>query len=228
MSSKHYIDTPDTPMRLHASTVHIWRADLDAIGARFEHLLDERERERRARIVREPARRRWMAARGLLRALLGVYLEEQPSLLRFTYEAHGKPILDLPHGERLHFNLSHSGALAIYAFTEMCAVGVDVELLAQRHGADTYPGNFLRAWVKREAEGKRLGMGVRNTPGRASAAGHRSWIAEFDLGAEAVGAVALASPPVDFRVYPIDFRVSGSILPASEEATRKDEPKVFE
>jgi 4'-phosphopantetheinyl transferase len=240
-------------MRLHAGAVHIWRADLDAVGPQIEGLLDERERERAARIVREPVRQRWMSARSVLRALLGAYMDEHPSALRFAQETRGKPMLDLPGGGRLRFNLSHSGGLAVYALTEMCAVGVDVELVARRMGAVGRPDevalaqrvlggataerlrkleprarrpDFLRAWVRHEAEGKRLGVGVRNTPMQARAIGSRPWITELDLGRNAVGAVALARAPVDFQVYAIDFRASGSILPVGANTTSKDEPSV--
>jgi 4'-phosphopantetheinyl transferase len=263
MRSKHYIDAH---MRLHAGAVHIWAADLDAVDTQIERLLDEQERERGARIVREPVRQRWMAARGVLRVLLGNYLHEHPSALRFAREARGKPMLDLPGGGRLRFNLSHSGGLAVYALTEMCAVGVDVELVDRRMGAVGRPDevalaqrvlgsataerlrkldpqphrqDFLRAWVRHEAEGKRLGVGarheaegrrlgvgVRNSPVQARMRGSRPWIAELDLGRDAVGAVALAVAPVDFQVYAIDFRACGSILPVSTIMTHHDEPNV--
>ncbi len=238
---------------LDADAVHIWRVDLDAVEPRFGELLDQHERARAERIVRQPARRRWIAARGVLRALLGGYLEQDPSALPLTREERGKPVLDPSGGSGLHFNLSHSGPLAVYALTEMCAVGVDVELVARRMGAAGRPDevalaqrvlggataerlrkleprarrlDFLRAWVRHEAEGKRLGVGVGNTPMQARARSSRPWIAELDLGRDAVGAVALATAPVDFQVYAIDFRAGGSILPACANTTYEDEPNV--
>jgi 4'-phosphopantetheinyl transferase len=121
-------------MRLHAGALHIWRADLDVAGRQIERLLDEPERERAARIVREPARRRWMAARGVLRMLLGAYVGMEPSALRFAWGPSGKPKLALPEASRLRFSLSHSGGLAVYALSEIGAVGVDVELVHRRFG----------------------------------------------------------------------------------------------
>lgn len=221
MRPKHYIDAH---MRLPAGAVHIWAADLDAVGVNVEPLLDAQERARAARIVREPVRRRWMAARGVLRVLLGAYVDGDPGALRFAHEARGKPMLDIPGG-RLHFNLSHSGGLAVYALTEMCAVGVDVELLA-RPSARSRRRDFLSAWVRDEAEGKRLGVGVGNTPAPARAGARRPYISELDLGCGAVGAVALARAPVDFQVYAIDFRASGSILSSKRTMTLGDEPNV--
>lgn len=246
-------------MRLHAGALHIWRANLDAVGDEVELVLDERERERAERIVREPARRRWVAARGVLRTLLGAYLDERPSALRFAYEARGKPMLGLPSpagaptlpspagaptldrpagtptpdsraGGRLRFNLAHSGGLAIYALTELCSVGVDVELVARHPRARVHGREFLRAWVRHEAEGKRLGVGVGvgvgDTPERTRARTSRPWMAELDLGDSAVGAVALAVAPVDSQVYELGLGACGSILPANTTATRENEASV--
>ncbi len=246
---KHYIDRP---MRLHAGALHIWRADLDAVGPQVERLLDEAERERAARIVREPAKRRWTAARGVLRMLLGAYVRVEPSALRFALGAYGKPRLAFPEARRLRFSLSHSGGLAVYALTEIGAVGVDVELVSRRArdgrraretalarrvlgcvttermgGIDVQTGQreLLRAWVRHEAEGKRLGVGAMCASGRP-AGSSPPWTVELELGEEAVGAVALADAPVDFRVNEVDFR-AGRIYPASRHDTPfEPEPNV--
>jgi 4'-phosphopantetheinyl transferase len=189
------------------------------MGSQLAGLLDESERERAARIVREPVRRRWRAGRGVLRILLGAYTGEHPSAVRFAQEPRGKPILDLPGARALRFNMSHSGALAVYALTEMCDVGVDVELVARECSARAYSRDFLRAWVKREAMGKRIGVGAGNTTEPAESHRTEPWIAELDLGSGAVGAVALNLAPVDFRVYALDFLAAGSILPSGRSAT---------
>ena len=187
-------------MELHAGAVHVWRVDLDGVPRELERLLDSGERERAQRIVREPARGRWIAARGTLRALLGAYLGERPDHVRIETEEHGKPVLVSPRdGARLHFNLSHSGALAVYALTELCPVGVDVELMArhparmQKHGPER-----LRTWVRYEAEAKRTGMGIAG--GALRAAETAGWIVELDGGPGAIAAMALARKP-DEIVY---------------------------
>lgn len=213
MVSKHYIDAH---MRLDTGAVHIWRADLDVVGVgdRLDRLLPAQELARAQRISSERGRRRWMAAHGVLRALLGDYLDEDPSMLRFAVEGRGKPVL-APHAKaQLHFNLSHSGGLALYAVTEMCEVGVDVETrerpldepaLAERiFGAaeverlrtldpQSRRVEFLRAWVRHEAEAKRTGAGI--AADGAQSVGEIPWIAELDAGPGAFAAVALARAP---------------------------------
>jgi 4'-phosphopantetheinyl transferase len=125
--------------------VDVWRADLAAASDELGELLCAEERERAARIVRERDRVLWARSRGVLRALLGRYLDRDPRALRFAVGAHGKPMLQIPGGTPtsgptpagtlktdgvadLRFNMSHSGELALYAVTAKHAVGIDVEV----------------------------------------------------------------------------------------------------
>ena len=67
---------------------------------------------------------RWIAARVLLRRVLGSCLGVAPARLKFSYSSHGKPLLaDNP----LRFNLSHSGDLAVCAIAERSEIGIDIE-----------------------------------------------------------------------------------------------------
>ncbi len=86
--------------RACAGVVEVWRADLTAASDELQELLCSEETERAQRIVRAGARTLWARSRGLLRALLGRYLERDPRQLRFEVGAHGKPKLahDEPSG----------------------------------------------------------------------------------------------------------------------------------
>jgi 4'-phosphopantetheinyl transferase len=67
-------------------------------------------------------------ARGLLRKILGIYLNTKPDRLRFSYGKHGKPSIISGSGkEKLKFNLAHSDGLALYAFTCGRHIGIDIE-----------------------------------------------------------------------------------------------------
>lgn len=135
--------TPGPPQpRLETGLLDVWRADLTAVGDELSQTLSSDERERAERMLSEHNRSLWMRSRGVLRALLGRYLDEDPGTLRFSTGAHGKPALleatpagSMPGSGRkprptvpLQFNLSHSGDLAVYAFAAGPAVGIDVEL----------------------------------------------------------------------------------------------------
>jgi len=116
---------------MEAGQLHVWRALLDLSDRQRDGLaglLSAAEAARAERFHFERDRRRFIAARGILRRLLGHYLNRPPEALRFEYSARGKPRLASNEGgDQLCFNLSHSGPLALYAFTRARAVGIDVE-----------------------------------------------------------------------------------------------------
>lgn len=131
----------------------------------------------------EPDRLRYCISRGLLRVLLGHYLQQPPSALRFTYGPQGKPALAPPSGSRpMYFNVSHSDQLALFTFcTSESAIGVDVERIrelpdclgiarrffsAQEYRAlvelrpEDQPQGFFNCWTRKEAYVKAIGKGL--------------------------------------------------------------------
>jgi 4'-phosphopantetheinyl transferase len=81
------------PVRLEQGVVDVWRVDLATVGAEAMQLLSAAERGRAAGMVDVGRRALWMRARGVLRALLGAYLERPPDQLEFVLGPHGKPAL---------------------------------------------------------------------------------------------------------------------------------------
>jgi 4'-phosphopantetheinyl transferase len=132
---------------LQRSAVHVWKAALDiadteVTGAR--KLLTAEETARADRFRFEKDRSAFIAARGILRTLLGRYLGLRPGDLRFVYGRHGKPELSNTQGAPLiRFNLSHSHGLALFAFAPGFEVGVDIEYLRQETPADAIAGRFF-------------------------------------------------------------------------------------
>jgi 4'-phosphopantetheinyl transferase len=116
---------------LHSDEVHVWRADLD-VGAdvlqRLQGTLSADEQARAERFYFPVDRARYLAGRGILRALLARYLGNPACDLRFCYGARGKPALAPGNAtEDLRFNLSHSQGLALFAFALRREVGIDLE-----------------------------------------------------------------------------------------------------
>ncbi|MCH7915505.1 MAG: 4'-phosphopantetheinyl transferase superfamily protein [Deltaproteobacteria bacterium] len=111
--------------------VHLWLARLDLELPRAGSLwgtLSKDERTMAGRFYFRKDRERFIATRGLLRAILGRYLGQEPASLRFRYGPHGKPYLALGGDVLdLRFNLSHSQNLALYAVALGREVGVDLE-----------------------------------------------------------------------------------------------------
>lgn len=165
--------------------VHVWQASLAqpaAVLQRLRATLAPEERVRAERMVSEPRRLQFVVARGVLRDILGRYLDVEPGSVVLDYEEHGKPRLSGALAESaIAFSLSHAGNLALYAFTRGRAVGIDVEPVcravrnadgvARRFfsareyatfrglGEEEKPLAFLRCWTRKEAFVKATGAG---------------------------------------------------------------------
>jgi 4'-phosphopantetheinyl transferase len=115
---------------LGTNEIHIWCASLNQPVLRFQWLLSIDERMRAERFHFETDRKRFIVRRGILRMILGHYLDIEPSRLQFCYGENGKPALaDIFGKGTVQFNLSHSEGVALYAFTRDREIGVDIELI---------------------------------------------------------------------------------------------------
>jgi 4'-phosphopantetheinyl transferase len=165
--------------------IHVWHAALDReekVLGRLESRLSPDEKARADRFHFVNDRNRFVAARGLLRELLGKYLLQAPAGLEFSYGEHGKPSLsggDASSG--LCFNLSHSAGLVVYAIAKERNLGIDVEHIRPESAGDdiakryfsarevsdlqTLPPEakvegFFHCWTRKEAYLKATGMGL--------------------------------------------------------------------
>ena len=87
---------PPTAWPLAATDVHVWAVPLDSAPPALPQLaatLASEERQRAARFRFPRDRDRFIAGRGLLRAILGRYLDLDPAEVEFAYGPHGKPFL---------------------------------------------------------------------------------------------------------------------------------------
>jgi len=165
--------------------IHVWQAGLDReekFLCQLEATLSLEEKARADRFHFANDRNRFVAARGLLRELLGKYLQLAPAALEFSYEQHGKPALaEREASSGLCFNLSHSAGLAVYAIAKQRNLGIDVEHVRPESAGDdiaqryfsarevsdlrTLPPEervaaFFRCWTRKEAYLKATGMGL--------------------------------------------------------------------
>ena len=122
---------PSESASLAHDEVHVWVASLDVGSARIENLertLTEDECKRAERFNFEKDRRHYIVARARLRAILARYLHIEPDEIRFCYSRNGKPLLaDESRSHEVHFNVSHSHGMALYAITRGREIGVDLE-----------------------------------------------------------------------------------------------------
>jgi 4'-phosphopantetheinyl transferase len=170
---------------LSENDVHVWGADLDLPASRIQQLvqtLSPDEQLRAERFYFERDRKHFIAGRGLLRTILGRYLDLEPNQLQFSYGSRGKPALvNTGTGGTHCFNLSHSNGLALYAVTRNCNLGIDleyirpmpkVEQLAKRFFSpgeyavisslppDQQQEAFFKGWTCKEAYLKATGEGL--------------------------------------------------------------------
>jgi 4'-phosphopantetheinyl transferase len=170
---------------LSGDEVQVWRASLERDVRTLDDLREALSPDERARADRfhfERDRRHYVAARGVLRLLLGRHLSLPPAEVRFCYNAHGKPRLAEGCGSAdVRFNVSHSHGLALFALSRGREVGVDVEReraelageqLAERFFAPaevavlrSLPGwqrreAFFACWTRKEAYIKAVGKGL--------------------------------------------------------------------
>lgn len=168
-----------------ADSVHIWIARLDIPSVQIQDLrniLSKDELDRAKRFSVEQHRTHFIAGRGFLRLILSRYLEISPDLIRFRYTSFGKPILDIqPEEKTLHFNLSHSNGIALYAFSKGSKIGIDIEYLQhqiafKQLSEQFFAPNeikvlrvlsdakqrmmFFQLWTRKEAYIKAIGQGL--------------------------------------------------------------------
>jgi 4'-phosphopantetheinyl transferase len=120
---------PHDNMTISTRDVHVWRASLTVSETRladFHAILADDERNRAARFRNPQHGAHYTVGRGVLRMLLGRYLNRQPQDICFSYSDYGKPSLK-DATATLRFNLSHSQELALYAFTQRREIGIDIE-----------------------------------------------------------------------------------------------------
>lgn len=170
------------------AAVQVWLIGTDLPEwalAGLEPLLDDRERERAAALRAPAARRRFVAAHGAVRMIIGERLGLSPARLAWRRGPHGKPELAGP-GEGLRVSVSRSGAYAALALARR-RVGVDIQeapagadvlrvaarfypppeaaLVAGAGGPADQIARFAQLWARKEAcvkvDGGLLAAGLR-------------------------------------------------------------------
>jgi len=175
--------TAPVPPRLNAGEIHVWKASLDATSSTDDLgslSPDEVERAARYRFARD--RGRFVAGRTLLRTIVAGYLGRRPADLVFEYDKHGKPRLIQRADETpLHFNVTHSDSIALYAVAKDGEVGIDMERVREipewksiaggcftahecarlrRLSVERRQKEFFHAWTCEEAFLKASGQGL--------------------------------------------------------------------
>jgi len=184
--------------------VDVWLLNLDALGegelACAWCVLDDSERARATRLLRDDDRRTFVTAHGLLRLSLARVAEAPPERVGFELDSDGKPRLaDANGASDVDFNLSHCRGLVACAIGHDTELGADVEwcgrrtslafllrLLSpeEREAVERLPDPAARrraaleAWTMKEALLKGRGNGL---PAASSPSALRSISFDLDL-----------------------------------------------
>jgi 4'-phosphopantetheinyl transferase len=199
---------PDISTLPEEGALHLWSAFI--LSAQNEEgspcdrflglMLNAEEKERAHRYQVRLAREQFVATRALLRILLSQYLQKDPRKIKFCYSAHGKPELSMP-SSRLHFNISHSKGVVLFAVSQGQPVGVDLEridpatkvaaiarrIFSAQEQAEInrlppleQQAKFFQIWTRKEALiklfGDRLFPGLKTYEVSAEGASGGSWI----------------------------------------------------
>ncbi|MBN2258036.1 MAG: 4'-phosphopantetheinyl transferase superfamily protein [Anaerolineaceae bacterium] len=165
--------------------IDVWIIKLDPVTHPLTEslgYLSEMEKARVGHFRSNQDKHRYAAAHAGLRKILAGYLQVKPDSIQFMINAYGKPsLINVQNPDRLQFNLSHSGGLALAAISYIQPVGVDVEWIkpltghlkiAERHfssdeitalhhlpQSDSMKA-FIQLWSGKEALIKARGCGL--------------------------------------------------------------------
>jgi len=169
---------------LEPSEVHVWSANLERLNVLRDQvwqILSIDERMRYSQYRNHSQAIRFMIGRGLLRNIVGLYTDTEPSNVGFTYEAFGKPLLARQDQSCFNFSVSHSGEIVVFAIALNRQVGIDIEQVrpfneienlmafisndAEMDMFNALPANlhmkaFYNCWTRKEACLKAIGIGL--------------------------------------------------------------------
>jgi 4'-phosphopantetheinyl transferase len=176
---------PSGRWQLNEANVHVWASRLNKPVDRISNLertLSPDERARATRFHFDRDRNRFIVGRGLLRTIVGSYLDADPAQLRFAYSPRGKPHLTgASRPPKLNFNIAHSNDLILIALTRVDTIGIDVEWIDYALDFENIAGYFFTAheretllalpkglrrlafynlWTRKEAYLKATGVGL--------------------------------------------------------------------
>lgn len=165
--------------------IHFYFVNLNQSKKIFEKMysvLSIEEQNYTNEYLQEKPKSNFIISQGMLRFLLSLYLDISPKKLVIERDNNGKPFVTLKESKKIFFNKSHSGDYALFGFTYLNSIGVDIEkrrtienlnlvaekVLTEKELAFLYkvPKNkqseyFLKYWICKESFVKAIGDGLR-------------------------------------------------------------------
>jgi len=167
---------------LNSNEVHVWVTRLSLVSDNqkeyLKQLLTENELKKFNRFHFQADKERFLIGRAALKEILARYLDKTPISIILEVDEFGKPYLK---EGTLHFNISHSEDIVIFAISHCKTVGIDVEvcqskvdyLAIARQFCTAFELNqlsqlpdekrrlaFYRCWTRKEAFVKAISLGL--------------------------------------------------------------------
>lgn len=163
-----------------AKFVEVWHGDILSEASdqqSYYQYLNAEEQEKAASFIRPELQQKYIKTRGVLRAVLGNYLNEKPQQVNIKIAEYGKPFVD----DGLFFNLSHTGNKFVIAVSNVGELGIDLEQYKRRKNLQGLVKKcfseveilywqglsgqqqmiaFYQFWVRKEAFVKAIGRGI--------------------------------------------------------------------
>ncbi|MCL6571521.1 MAG: 4'-phosphopantetheinyl transferase superfamily protein, partial [Bacillus sp. (in: Bacteria)] len=113
--------------------LHVWQCFTSeaskVISSLYPHLSPE-EKTKANRFRFSHDQNRYVVAHGLLRIILGAYVEREPAELIIERTNTGKPYLVTPEEvNTIQFNMTHSEDIVCYIISKVSEVGIDIEFI---------------------------------------------------------------------------------------------------
>lgn len=132
MALQSWLDT-NQPSTIDSGEVHIFCVSMNQPGSRLQEFfqaLSSNEVKKKDRFHFVKDRDRYVIRHGVLRKILGSYLDVPACSVDIEYTEYGKPIIMGNNDDSwLQFNLTSSRDLALIAVTRMNPIGVDLEYM---------------------------------------------------------------------------------------------------
>ena len=180
-------DRPDMAKfpQLPKGEIHLWTASLVSSSEtikRLRSVLSPQEKKRASYFKFESKQHAYIITQAVLRVLISAYLDIEPAEVILVASKKGKPFLI--NEPSLHFNISNSHEICVYAFSRDAEVGIDIEKIRELPDIDQLieknltsrekayflknPDHklslFFQFWTIKESYLKAIGEGMRLTP----------------------------------------------------------------
>ncbi len=206
-----------TLFQLPSKTVDLWHCSYDVNQV---HLSDYRSLLAKDEVVRVKEFKfkidqvRYIISRGILRLLLGTYLNANPKEIEFHYTFYGKPMVR--NKQSLAFNISHSVNKAVFGFVKDAEIGVDVEAIKTDFNVLDIARNFFSSTEIESLENQHEELLYR--------AFYRCWTRkEAFIKAEGSG----LSFPLDAFAVSLDDDLTAELLETQWDASKKEKWSLF-